>query len=112
MNVTGKGGFGDHPEHINYEGAPSRFSLRALFHRLIQEIPEGEQESYAELILRDYIKDTWQRKDGVAIRDMIDQTDGRPKQALEVSGPGEEPIGLVFVRPGEVTEDNTSSSTG
>lgn len=83
MNETGKGGFADHPENRNIAGRP-KFSLVSIIRGILQEVPEGEKKEMAERLIRAYVADAEARKDGVAIRDIIDRIDGKPQQHVKV----------------------------
>jgi hypothetical protein len=100
MNATGRGGFGDHPEHIN------RGEERTLTSVLRERAgPETAQEIADKLIAL--------AKAGnmAAMKYVYDRLDGMPRQSVQVSG-GENPIGLIFVNPGEIAEDTSTSEAG
>lgn len=73
MNASGKGGFGDHPEHINRNGAPKKEDsyTQALREKL-------EPEELAEKL-------KWHIEQGslAALKYAIDRFDGKPRETLE-----------------------------
>ena len=84
MNKPGKGGFGDHPEHINKSGAnKGSISFVAIAKKKLEKIPEGERRTVAELLVEMWIEKA--RDDGTAFRDLWDRIDGRSKQVIEVN---------------------------
>ena len=101
MNPTGRGGFQDHPEHINKGGRP-----KDIFSPLLTRKYESE-ETAQEII--DKLHEMAKDGNMTAIAYVMDRFLGKPRQAVEVSG-GENPIGLIFVNPGEIAE-NPSTST-
>jgi hypothetical protein len=100
MNPTGKGGFKEHPELINKGGRP-----KDVFTPLLAK-------KYADTVCAQEVVDKLHElaADGnmTAIAYIVDRFLGKPRQAVEVSG-GDEPVGLIFVNPGETTE--TTSPT-
>ena len=60
------------------------FSILAIIRTKLQEVPEGEQRTYAELLIEQYITDALKTHDGVAIRDLVDRIDGRAVQNVVV----------------------------
>ena len=67
-------------------GGPGRprFSLISIIREKLLEVPKGEVRSRAELLLDAYIEDAELRKDGIAIRDLIDRFDGKAHQTITV----------------------------
>jgi hypothetical protein len=67
----------------NPAGRP-RFSIVSIIKEQLQGIPAGEQRPLIESLIAEYVADARERKDGTAIRDLIDRFDGRAKQTVEV----------------------------
>lgn len=69
-----------------WKGGPGRprFSIVSIIKEKLAEVPEGERRTRAERLVEDYLADLEARKDGTAIRDLIDRFDGRPKQSIDV----------------------------
>ncbi len=85
MNETGKGGF-QPGQSGNPTGRPKgTLSLLGIIKRILAETEEGQQRTRAEQVIRAYIADALEQKDGIAIRDLIDRIDGRPMQKIEMS---------------------------
>ena len=61
------------------------FSILAIIRAKLQEIPEDEQRTYAELLVEQYIVDALATNDGVAIRDLVDRLDGRAVQTVTIA---------------------------
>ena len=68
----------------NPAGRP-RFSLLSIVKEELQKIAEEDKEQFARQMIREYLKDAKDQNDGVAIRDLIDRVDGKPKQSLEIN---------------------------
>ena len=68
----------------NPAGRP-RFSLLSIVKEELQKIAEEDKEQFARQMIREYLKDAKASNDGVAIRDLIDRVDGKPKQSLEIN---------------------------
>jgi len=60
-------------------------SIVDIIKRELQEIPEGEKENLATLMVRKYLQHAYETCDGVALRDIIDRIDGKPRQNITVS---------------------------
>lgn len=67
-------------------GGPGRpvFSIVSIIKAKLQSVPRGQHRSVAEAMISDYIADAQEHNDGVAIRDIIDRFDGKPKQHVRV----------------------------
>jgi len=65
---------------------PGTISLVAILRRKLEELYAETDKTVAERLIDEYIQDAMERKDGVAIRDMIDRTDGKPRQDHKVEG--------------------------
>lgn len=68
-------------------GGPGRpiFSIVSIIKRKLQEVPEGEAKSLVELMAEEYLNNARNKRDGPAIRDIIDRFDGKPHQTLTVN---------------------------
>jgi hypothetical protein len=68
------------------EPGPGRpkFSVLSIIKEKLQSVPEGEKRSLIESLVDEYLVDIRERKDGVAVRDIIDRYDGKPKQTVHV----------------------------
>lgn len=84
MNVTGKGGFADHPELIGKSTGRPPFSIVSIIRAKLQSVPEGEQRTFAEAMIDEYLSKARAGGDGIAVRDIIDRFDGKPKQTVRV----------------------------
>jgi len=65
-------------------------SIVDIIKKQLQEVPEGEQENLATLMVRKYLQKAYRECDGVALRDIIDRIDGKPKQIINVSNEKDE----------------------
>ena len=67
-------------------GGPGRpkFSLVSIIREKLESVPEGEKRTMAEILLDDYLQAVHAARDGVAIRDIIDRFDGKPKATVRV----------------------------
>lgn len=71
----------------NPEGKkPGTLSLLALLRRKLEELDVVADKTVAEILIDQYIADAIERRDGVAVRDMMDRTDGKPRQDHKVEG--------------------------
>ena len=70
-------------ESGNPKGRPA-FSIVSIIKAKLQSVPRGQHRSVAEAMIADYIADAQERNDGVAIRDIIDRFDGKPKQHIRM----------------------------
>lgn len=72
-----------------YAGGPGRppgsVSLLGILKKKLQERDpsDPDERTYADILIERYIMDALENGDGQAIRDMIDRTDGKPKQTIE-----------------------------
>lgn len=89
LEMDGKGERDEQGRFLpGWKGGPGRpkFSLVAIIKDKLKEVPEGEDRTWAELFIEEYLKDVYSRKDGVAIRDLIDRFDGKARQHIETDG--------------------------
>ena len=70
-----------------HPGGPGRpvFSIVSQIKAKLQEVPGGYHATWLELFLDEYFRKTLETGDGVAMRDLIDRFDGKPKQHVAVS---------------------------
>ena len=64
----------------NPKGRP-KFSLVSILKDLLQEIPEGQKETEAVRLMRIALKNAMEG-DGSMLRDIINRTDGMPRQKI------------------------------
>jgi len=88
----------------NPDGRPS-FSLVALLKEELQEIPEGEKETYAQLLIKKYLNLAIFEGDARLIIDIINRINGVPKQTIETNSQNKPPIALVEFIGGDPTEE-------
>ena len=60
-------------------------SIVDIIKKQLQEVPEGEQENLATLMVRKYLQHAYETCDGVALRDIIDRIDGKPHQTITMN---------------------------
>ena len=60
-------------------------SIVDIIKKQLQEVPEGEQENLATLMVRKYLQKAYRECDGVALRDIIDRIDGKPHQTITMN---------------------------
>ena len=87
MNATGKGGFGDHPEHRLNGGRKPGPTLTQKILAILEEKKISLEEVIAGLILD---------KDVRAVLHTYDHVDGRPMQKTEISTSDEHPFELII----------------
>ena len=68
----------------NPNGRP-KFSPLSILREELQKIAEDEKETFARRFIRNYIQRAMIEVDGVAMRDIIDRFDGKPKQHVIVN---------------------------
>ena len=68
-------------------GGPGRpkFSPLSILREELQRIPEGEKETFILDFIQRYVAKAIKEVDGVAMRDIIDRFDGKPKQHITVN---------------------------
>lgn len=75
-------------ESGNPKGRPV-FSIVSKIKAKLQGVPEGEREALVDVMIDEYIDNVRHPRvggpDGVAMRDLIDRVDGKPKQHVAVS---------------------------
>ena len=77
------------PGHnVKSPGRPA-FSIVSIIKAKLQDVPEGQQEALIDILIDEYIDNVRTPIiggiDGVAMRDLIDRFDGKPKQHVAVS---------------------------
>jgi len=67
-------------------GGPGRpkFSPLSILREELQEIAEGEKETFARVFIQRYLAKAMIEVDGVAMRDIIDRFDGKPRQNITI----------------------------
>ena len=63
---------------------PGSLSLLTILKDALVEVPDGEKQTYAEKMIRQYRDITIEKNDGIAVRDMLDRVDGRALQKVVV----------------------------
>lgn len=81
----------------NPKGRPRGFSIVAHLKEKLQEIPEGQKETYATLITKKYLHKALVEGDDKILRDLIDRVDGKALQKL--AGANGESLGTIVYIP-------------
>lgn len=73
-------------------GGPGRprFSIVSIIREKLGEIPEGFQHTRVEQLVDDYLSNIQEKRDGIAMRDLMDRFDGKPHQTLTVNSEQDE----------------------
>jgi len=88
-NPTGNGGFKDHPETINKKGASApSWSWKGLLERFLEE--EDITGVPAKVAITRKLIDKARKGDHKAIDTVMDRTEGKPKQTVELNSPEED----------------------
>lgn len=66
----------------NPNGRPKGFSIVAHLKEKLQEIPEGQKETYASLIVKKYMHKALVEGDNKILTDLVNRVDGLPKQPI------------------------------
>lgn len=67
----------------NPNGRPAgSLSLVAMLKEELLKCPEGEKQSYAELLIKRILREALINGDSVMVRDIVNRVDGLPKQVL------------------------------
>ena len=73
-----------------HPGGPGKpkgsISLVAILKRQLEKIDPLYDKSTAEALIEQYLQKAMEEGDGQAIRDMMDRTDGKPKQEHAIEG--------------------------
>lgn len=64
-------------------GRPKGFSIVAHLKEKLQEVPEGQKESYATLITKKYLHKALVEGDTAILKDLFDRVDGKALQAVK-----------------------------
>jgi hypothetical protein len=124
-NPTGKGGFGDHPEHRNPGGWRKEVSFSYQYKRFMSmsvadlkkyaDTPESNRTVVEDLA---YSRVIAAKKSLPDIKEIADRTEGKPQQSVDVTSNGETLFGdtsleITHVRPNDkdTTQREASSST-
>lgn len=81
----------------NPKGRPKRRTITEELCKLLDQPDEtGKQgwQQVAELLLR-----LAKEGDRAMLKDLVDRTDGKPKQTVELGGIEDQPLGITIVRP-------------
>lgn len=87
----------------NPNGRPKgTLSLVAILKQILAEIPEGEKETNAVILMKEAIRKASGKNsifggDASMLKDIINRVDGLPKQPLEHSGPEGEPLSINVI---------------
>lgn len=75
-------------------------SIVSLIKQKLEEVPEGEKLTVAEMLVDEYINDIRGKGDGIGIRDLIDRIDGKAVQTEKIIM---DDIPQLVVRPRDTT---------
>jgi hypothetical protein len=82
-------------ESGNPNGRPKgTFSIVGMIKEKLQETPEGQKETYAQLLVKKYMHKALVEGDDKIIRDLVDRIDGKAVQKL--TGDSSEPLTFVI----------------
>lgn len=107
-NLTGKGGFQDHPEFINRNGRPKRKTITELLYEKLEEpLPNNPDKKHFDIFIQQLVIYLFGRKDKSGnvvekpdkeiFKTAWNYLDGMPKQKHEVSGEDGSPIQFAVV---------------
>ena len=70
-----------------YPGGPGRpkFSPLSILREELQKVSDGERETFILDFIQKYVAKAIKDVDGVAMRDIIDRFDGKPKQSITIN---------------------------
>lgn len=98
-NKLGKGGFGDHPEHINRNGRPPKgHSITETIRAMMDEKPEIKKALGAKILQMAVEGDI------TAIRTIWSYLDGMPMIKQEIAGKDGSPVEVI------ITEDKSAKN--
>ena len=92
---------------------PGTFSIVAMIKDKLKEVPEGQKETYAELVVKKYLHKALVEGDDKMLRDLVDRIDGKAVQKLigDMDNPLINPnIAIRFIEPKD--HGNTDSLPG
>jgi len=112
-NPTGKGGFQDHPELINYGGRPKneqRFGYWLQFFKnmTVREFLDYEKSRnnddmfVAEAIAYDRVKKS--RKELSEYKDLADRTEGKAVETNKIIGDSNHPLSIEIIEDTELKD--------
>lgn len=91
-------------ESGNPNGRPKgSLSIVSMIKEKLQETPEGQKETYAQLLVKKYMHKALVEGDDKIIRDLVDRIDGKAVQKL--IGDAMEPLAFVIKSKSEHKED-------
>jgi len=105
-NPTGKGGFQDHPELINKNGAPKReWSWAGILEEIANEQHPKTKQQFKYLAARRAFFDAANGKTQ-AWEVIMDRMEGKPKQSTDLTSAGEklDPLRVVIVEEAKQEE--------
>lgn len=86
----------------NPDGRP-KFSIVSILRAKLAEVPEGKKKSVAEMLVDEILDKAIVDKDVGMMKDILDRIDGKPSQAVELSGteggPIDHSITVTFLKP-------------
>ena len=91
---------------------PDGLSLTSILRQQLQEVPEGETEIRAVLLVERYLEDmskglaAGDPRAGVAFRDMVDRIDGKPREMVQYGTENYEEWRELFSREHEEEMNN------
>lgn len=95
-NPTGKGGFGEHPEHANPGGWKKENTISYQYHRFMNMDPDefkafdklpNTTKTMAMILAYNRVKES--RSSLQDIKEITDRTEGRAAQSIELNSTGE-----------------------
>lgn len=107
-----KGRFVEGGASPNPEGRPKgSFSITAMIKAKLQEIPEGEQESYADLLIKRILKDAIEKGDARLIKQIWNYMDGMPNQKLTIDSDQAQRVQDTLDKINEMTQNEPQADT-
>ena len=67
----------------NPKGRPI-FSPMTILREELQKIAQEQREEYVRLWIRKYVQEGYSENDGVALRDIFDRIEGKPRQIVSI----------------------------
>lgn len=79
----------------NPNGRPKgTFSIVGMIKDKLQETPEGQKETYAQLLVKKYMHKALVEGDDKIIRDLVDRIDGKALQ--KIAGDSNQPLEFII----------------
>jgi len=97
---------------INRNGRPkgSGLCLTTLLKEMLEEVPEGEKDSYKRLFIKSLIHKALVEKDTASYRLIMNYVDGLPKQDIKLDVDLKQVMGFNFVKPEKPKKDDTNNT--